>query len=126
MPKAMNDVIAERERQQAAEGWTPEHDDQHGCGELVHAACCYAKQAAERAWLLDHKGVEAYRQDPLPSEWPDSWAEEWWKPKNPRRDLVRAAALLIAEIDRLDRIALKTPNVEVTGAARLYRAASSD
>lgn len=35
--------------------------------------------------------------------WPWDWA--WWKPKNPRRDLVRAAALIIAEIERLDRAA---------------------
>lgn len=35
--------------------------------------------------------------------WPRSWSRAWWKPKNPRRDLVRAAALLIAEIERLDR-----------------------
>ncbi|AKQ30008.1 TPA: hypothetical protein JI225_05075 [Acinetobacter baumannii] len=27
----------------------------------------------------------------------------YWKPKSPRQDLVRAAALLIAEIERLDR-----------------------
>lgn len=33
--------------------------------------------------------------------WP--WDREWWKPKDRRRNLVRAAALLIAEIERLDR-----------------------
>jgi len=35
--------------------------------------------------------------------WP--WAEKWWKPKNERRDLVKAAALILAEIERLDRAA---------------------
>lgn len=37
------------------------------------------------------------------SLWPHSWASCWFKPTNRRRDLVKAAALLIAEIDRLDR-----------------------
>lgn len=30
-----------------------------------------------------------------------------WKPKDRRRDLVRAAALLVAEIERLDREAAR-------------------
>lgn len=101
---AIEDVLAERKRQIDTEGWTPEHDDQHRGGELVHAASCYALQAVERAWLLGTENGEInYRQDALPRDWPDSWAEEWWKPKNPRRDLVRAAAMLIAEIERIDR-----------------------
>jgi hypothetical protein len=29
--------------------------------------------------------------------------EEMWKPEDRRRDLIRAAALLVAEIERLDR-----------------------
>lgn len=33
--------------------------------------------------------------------WP--WAVRWWKPKDPIRDLVRAGALIAAEIDRLQR-----------------------
>ena len=33
--------------------------------------------------------------------WP--WAAEWWKPKDCRRNLVRAGALILAEIERLDR-----------------------
>jgi len=38
--------------------------------------------------------------------WP--WNMVWWKPKNYRRDLVKAAALLVAEIERLDRKAQST------------------
>lgn len=33
--------------------------------------------------------------------WP--WSPEWWKPKDPRRDLIRGIALLIAEAERRDR-----------------------
>jgi hypothetical protein len=35
--------------------------------------------------------------------WP--WSREWWQPKDRRRDLVRAGALIVAEIERLDRAA---------------------
>ncbi len=108
LTKAANDVLAERCRQVEAEGWTPEHDDAHGVGELAIAAACYAGNAAGK-W-----GIAT-------AAWP--WAPKWWKPTNARRDLVKAGALILAEIERLDR---QPPNVEVTGAARLYRAASSD
>ncbi|HCF3475434.1 TPA: hypothetical protein ACHSVP_002604 [Pseudomonas aeruginosa] len=33
--------------------------------------------------------------------WP--WDEQWWKPSTARRDLVKACALALAEIERLDR-----------------------
>lgn len=110
MSKATEDVLAERQRQIEAEGWTEEHDDRHDDRSLALAGSCYAQQYVGRAWLLEaySDGEERYQLDKMPDDWPDSWDEEWWKPKNPRRDLVRAAALLIAEIERLDRAALKT------------------
>jgi hypothetical protein len=37
-----------------------------------------------------------------PVRWPQGWAG-WWKPKLRRENLVRAGALIIAEIERLDR-----------------------
>jgi hypothetical protein len=43
--------------------------------------------------------------DTAPDGWP--WAPELWKPANARRDLVKAGALILAEIERLDRL---TPN----------------
>lgn len=91
--KAIHDVIAERDRQMSEEGWTPAHDDEHSCGELAAAAACYAVPAPH--------GVRLTAQDDPPKMWP--WQRSWWKPKDRRRNLVRAAALIIAEIDRLDR-----------------------
>lgn len=85
--RAIADVSAERRRQVEGEGWTAAHDDQHTHGDLAQAAACYAIYASGRSVP--------------PDLWP--WAMEWWKPKDRRRDLVRAAALVIAEIDRLDR-----------------------
>lgn len=105
MSKAIQDVIAERQRQIDAEGCTHEHDDTHSDRSLALAGVCYAQHYVGRAWLLEDEDdvAERYAADELPDDWPMSWGEDAWKPKNPRRDLVRAAALLIAEIERLDR-----------------------
>ena len=35
-------ILAERERQKGAEGWTTEHDDHHTGGELAAATACHA------------------------------------------------------------------------------------
>ncbi|WP_185185474.1 ead/Ea22-like family protein [Klebsiella variicola] len=83
-------VLAERKRQVAAEGWTSGHDDEYEHGELADAAGCYALSSE----LFDCAG-----EPPRPWPWPD----EWWKPTNRRRDLVKAGALILAEIERLDR-----------------------
>ena len=85
--QAARDVLAERRRQMEKEGWTPEHDDEHNDASLADAASCYA-----RAWVPTS----------TPSMyWP--WSLDAWKPKDRRSNLVRAAALLIAEIERIDR-----------------------
>lgn len=96
------DVLAERRRQVTAEGWTPEHDDTHESGELAGAAACYARHVNGRQWVYLTR-PESYASEAAPNEWP--WDERWWKPKSPRSDLVRAAALILAEIERLDRAA---------------------
>lgn len=105
MTKAIEDVLAERQRQKKTEGWTEQHDDQHVDRSMASAASCYVGQYVERSWLVEAfpDGEERYQNDPIPDDWPGTWADGWWKPKNPRRDLVRAAALLLAEIERLDR-----------------------
>lgn len=45
MTTAARDVLAERQRQVSAEGWTPEHDDEHRSGDMARAAASYAAQA---------------------------------------------------------------------------------
>lgn len=96
-PVAWRDVIAERQRQVSAEGWSPEHDDEHSLGELARAAACYAYEATR----TEHQ--RSLDDGFAPPMWP--WAERWWKPTDRRRDLVKAGALIIAEIERLDRAA---------------------
>ena len=88
------DVLAERMRQISAEGWTPEHDDAHQHSELARAASCYAMGAD-----LLHNGQ--HLSPPPAPLWP--WSHEWWKPSEPRRMLVKAGALILAEIERIDR-----------------------
>ncbi|MEI7297334.1 hypothetical protein WCQ02_34855 [Paraburkholderia tropica] len=79
----------------SVEGWTPEHDDEHDNGEMADAAAAYALHAS--GWT-----------ESMPREvWPADWSQTWWKPTMPRRDLVKATSLLIAEIERLDRAARK-------------------
>lgn len=87
---AATDVLAERQRQITAEGWTPEHDDEYQHCEMAVAAACYI--------MAD----DDPRAD-VPELWP--WPSEWWKPTDVRRDLVKAGALILAEIERLDRAA---------------------
>lgn len=105
LTKALADVADERQRQIAREGWTEEHDDAHRRGELSFAAACYAANAAtdlrtpprSEAIRLKCSAIPPYHM------WP--WDISWWKPRSPREDLVRAAALILAEIERIDRIA---------------------
>ena len=96
---AERDVLTERSRQVVDEGWDNDHDDTHSEGELAKSAGCYAWIAAQS------DALRAAFVRPPPT-WPVEWDEDWWKPTDRRRDLVKAAALILAEIERLDRAAL--------------------
>ncbi|HIE3934910.1 TPA: hypothetical protein ACXNHW_005989 [Pseudomonas aeruginosa] len=98
-PQAWIDVQAERRRQITAEGWTPEHDDGHACDEIAAFACYYAMPPAVREWDASSTGYgDTLGEAVLP---------EGWEPKtgDRRRDLIKACALALAEIERLDRAA---------------------
>lgn len=99
---AAADVLAERQRQVTAEGWSSKHDDQYKNTELAFAASCYAFHAAAASWDLEDDGIP-YDSHPVPKQWP--WDPSWWKPTDARRDLVKAGALILAEIERIDRAA---------------------
>lgn len=92
---AERDVLAERLRQVSEEGFTPEKDDAYVRGELAQAAACYA--LGPKLVPIDGRCAESAR----PAWWP--WDRTWWKPRGRRADLVRAGALILAEIERLDR-----------------------
>ncbi len=89
-------IAAERQRQIAVEGWTPEHDDEHSMGEMAAAAMCYAAQSVDTE-------IRTVNTVTIEREW-WPWDEYWWKPSSdPMRNLVKAGALIAAEIDRLNR-----------------------
>lgn len=87
-------IVAERRRQIEAEGWTPDHDLAHKPGELAKAGACYAM--ARGTHVLHGEMIHA----PQPAAWP--WESSWWKPADQRRNLVKAGALILAELDRSD------------------------
>lgn len=96
---ALRDIAAERQRQIESEGWTPEHDDKHDNAEMAWAAAAYS------IGLPRLSGSVQFGKRFLPwleRLWP--WDLAWWKPTDRRRNLVKAGALILAEIERLDRV----------------------
>jgi len=85
-------IAIERARQKDQEGWTPEHDEEHDENELALAAACYAMPDQMRSIFNLRKRL-----------WP--WSPDWWKPTpdNRIKELVKAGALIAAEIDRIQR-----------------------
>jgi len=82
-------IAEERQRQIEKEGYAPEHDDEHQGFELAKAAECYLNAAmGENLGILD-------------LYWP--FSDGWKRSEDPIRNLVKAGALIAAEIDRLER-----------------------
>jgi hypothetical protein len=101
LTSAERDVIAERRRQVAEEGFTARHDDEHVDGALARAGAAYAYAAS---WRKPREARLTLTVGSLINFlWP--FDAKWWKQKDRRRDLVRAGALIIAEIERHDRLA---------------------
>jgi len=85
-------IAAERQRQITAEGWSSDHDDEHDMWQLTRAAVAYC--GAVTRYI---RGMPT-----APEGWP--WEDSWWKPsQDPIRNLVKAGALIAAEIDRASR-----------------------
>lgn len=97
---AISLLIAERERQISAEGWTPEHDDAHDGGELAAAAAMYALYASRQK-----TGIGEFCWQVLRQLWPWDW--NWFKTpigdEGVERSLVKAGALIVAELERRAR-----------------------
>lgn len=85
---AARDVLVERRRQVESEGMSAEGDDRYHAAELPRAAAAYILSGAN---------------DEAPAIWP--WPDLAWKPRDARSNYVRAAALILAEIERIDRAA---------------------
>jgi hypothetical protein len=98
-PAAARDVLAERRRQVEAEGYDPEHDDAHPNEEIAAYAALYAMPPAARDWPVTETGYgDTFGAALCPVDWHPKFGDR-------RRELVKAAALLLAEIERIDRAA---------------------
>lgn len=90
----------ERQRQIEEEKWTPEHDDEHGQGELADAAACYA--TTKNIYFKEKIFIFFTKYIPL---FPWNRYEFFKKEKHDyKRQLIIAGALLIAELERLERL----------------------
>ncbi len=98
METGIESIARERKRQIIKKHFTPLHDDDHDEFELTLAAMSYAAAVA----APDEEGDDEGKQRPC-HDWP--WDDEDFKPsEDPIRNLVKAGALIAAEIDRLQRL----------------------
>lgn len=84
--KALQLIAMERERQRRGEGYSLRHDDDHCNDELARAAAVYAMPDD-----LRNEGM-----------YPNCWTFKP-SPDDRIRELVKAGALIVAEIERLQR-----------------------
>ncbi len=110
MAAALAAIAAERRRQIEEEGYDASYDDMATKGQLATAAACYAFQAGARA--------RTFPGDPQPiGIWP--WESEYWKPStHPVRNLIKAAALIVADLERIARAEAVEPFAWCKEAAR--------
>lgn len=112
-------IAIERMRQIEIEGWTADHDANHDTGQLAMAAVCYASQ--EKIYVMRHFANNIQFVDPWPFE--DKWDKRYgygstaegktdeganyvpnpitYTEKQRIDLLIKAGALIAAEIDRL-------------------------
>lgn len=102
LSQAARDVLAERQRQIGAEGYDADHDDAHVNDEIAAMAALFVMPPGAREW------------DASSTDFGDTLAEailplDWKMPAlgDRRRELVRGAAMVLAELERMDRAAQK-------------------
>ncbi len=103
MTRAIDDIAWERRRQVEQEGCSDRADDSYTAGQLAAAAQSYVLAVMARRSPETALRYEGSNRPMPPRCWP--FPPHWWRPKDDRRDLVRAGALAVAEIDRVYRLA---------------------
>ncbi|MBF5006890.1 hypothetical protein [Diaphorobacter caeni] len=97
LSQAARDVVAERQRQISVKGWTSENDDEHVNDEIAALTCFYAMPEGVREWSAAETGYgDTWGDAIVPLGWDVDTGDR-------RRELVKSAALSLAEIERLDR-----------------------
>lgn len=101
-------IATERRKQIEKDGWDSQHDSDHENYELTKAAICYAHRATKEGMCIWN--------DRIPNDWP--FEAKAWKPeprntnspsplieqKDAIKMLVKAGALIAAEIDRIQNL----------------------
>ena len=111
---AARDILAERRRQVDQNGYDHENDDAHIHDEMGAYAAFYAMPPAVREWPAEETGYgETWGDAIVPTDWTAP------KPGDRRGELVKAGALILAEIERIDRATLRASQSTVSdgGAA---------
>ena len=94
-------IAQERARQISKEGWTTKHDEQHVKHELVQAAVYYCAYDEIADLCCDLEQCRTLvEQNLFPASWADAWKKRQGFPVPTDRDLVKAGALIAAELDR--------------------------
>lgn len=90
----LGEIRLRRERQVEHHRWSREHDDTHAHGELATAAIPYIQAANMTEFGLTREELQVF--------WP--WEGEFRLTDDRRENLLNAAALLVAELERMDRL----------------------
>lgn len=103
--QAVLDVLAERRRQVESEGYSEQHDDEHVLGELGLAAALYA--IPYEAEIAEEKLLS--QEDFIGLDIALTIACGWDLKPEPdvRQRKVKGAAMLLAEIERIDHAAAR-------------------
>lgn len=88
------DVVLERIEQIEEHGFDLQHDLGHHPGELALGAASYLNTAIDQLYGRHHAPKDS------PDTWP--WQREAWRPGTARDNLVKALAIGLSVLDRLD------------------------
>jgi hypothetical protein len=96
-------IAIERKRQIEKKGYDKDHDDEWDCGQLALAGAAYAIPPKKRKTEI---GGDAFSACINYSKvlWPFEYRYYNPTPQNRIKELVKAGALIAAEIDRLNRV----------------------
>lgn len=90
------------ERRKQVEKYSAENDDAYENGQLAESAARFILH--ETKWALCEKGKAIRDSHKLDAQWQESWLDRFGSNKpTERQRLIIAAALIVAEIARLDR-----------------------
>jgi hypothetical protein len=116
-------IAQERARQISKEGWDQKHDEQHTEHELIEAAAYYCAYNAAEETMCSLEGYRDFVEGFFPAQWDEDWMKRQGFPVPTDNDLVKAGALIAAELDRrtLERAANGTGTVTIIPPAAAHQ-----